>query len=580
MISCSRASSDVLVIGGGLTAAFAAIKAREAGASVTLVDKAFFGRGGCSAVASGIMRAFFQGDDLEKWVANSGGGATTRPFANSDLLRRVTLLSEEIVREMQRWGVRWIQDRGVIERVGSTDVGGPANLMMDGGGPQMMTAVRAEVLRRGVQVVNRVHINDLLTADGMAPTSSPVVGAIGIHTRTGEPHVFEARAVVMATGPLMVPFHLREGPGRGRGMPIDLSGDGHAAMLRAGAVLGKLELGAAAIVPWHFFAAPGLEILFGLGGTDIFVNAHGERFLAGTDIRRDMRGRSSVGLAIAREMREGRGPVYLDVTDMSAANRRLIERVIPIVMRNFEAAGFDIGRDRIPYSVIVMSTHSVGGGGAAIDDRMATSLPRLYAGGNCTDGAYMSMQQNLTDCAAMGYWAGQNAGREALQNDPLALREEQVQRYATVLTEPLRRTAGLDYPALRDRVRELYATRMGMTIDAEKGGRIHAFLEELLEEDLPAAFASDARSLCRIHGIRNFCETLRAVVAAVLHRTESRGNVLRSDYPLVDNEHWLKYTRVRRNADGVLEVWDEPVSGAVSGAGNASRHPFFAEAQA
>jgi succinate dehydrogenase/fumarate reductase flavoprotein subunit len=372
----------------------------------------------------------------------------------------------------------------------------------------------------------------------------------------------------------------REGPGRGRGMPIDLSGDGHAAMLRAGAVLGKLELGSAAIVPWHFFAAPGLEILFGLGGTDIFVNARGERFLSGTDIRRDMRGRSSVGLAIAREMREGRGPVYLDVTGMSAAERRLVQRVIPIVVRNFEAAGFDLGRDRIPYSVVVMSTHSVGGGGAAIDERMATSLPRLYAGGNCTDGAYMSMQQNLTDCAAMGYWAGQNAGEEALENDALPLRETQVERYAMALTQPLRRTGGTAYTVLRERIRDLYATRMGMTIDADRGRDIEAFLDALIRESLPEASATDARSLCRIHGIRNFCETLRAVVVAVLHRTESRGNVLRSDYPMIDNEGWLKYTRVRRLTDGTLKVWDEPATGAPSGTAGVSIHPFFAEGHA
>ncbi len=45
--------ADVLVIGGGAAGAMAAIRAREAGADVLLVDKSVFGRSGCAALASG-----------------------------------------------------------------------------------------------------------------------------------------------------------------------------------------------------------------------------------------------------------------------------------------------------------------------------------------------------------------------------------------------------------------------------------------------------------------------------------------------------------------------------------------------
>ena len=40
--------TDVLVIGGGLAGCFAAVRARELGADVTLVDKNYIGRSGCS----------------------------------------------------------------------------------------------------------------------------------------------------------------------------------------------------------------------------------------------------------------------------------------------------------------------------------------------------------------------------------------------------------------------------------------------------------------------------------------------------------------------------------------------------
>jgi len=569
--------SDVLVVGGGLAAAFAAIKAREAGATVTLVDKAFFGRSGCSAVASGVMRAFLPGDDLDLWVSNSGGGATTRPFVNNDLLRRVTLMSGDIVRQMEGWGVNWIKEGGKFHRLGSVDVGGgPANVMMEDGGPAMMIAVRAEVLRRGIRVVNRVLVNDLLTVDG--GPGSAVVGAIGMHARTGQIYIFQSRAVVMATGPLMVPFHRRDGAGRGRGMPIDLAGDGHAAMLRAGAVLGKLELGSSAIVPWHLFCAPGLEMLMAVGGPGIFVNAAGERFMVSRDIHSDMRARSAVGLSMLREMREGRGPVYLDISSIGADKRHLLDRVIPIVMKNFEAVGFDVEHDRMPYSVVVMSTHSVGGGGAAVDERMATSVPRLFAAGNCTDGAYMSMQQNLTDCAAMGWFAGENAAREALDGAEQPPDKQQISDRIQALNAPMLRNGGLSYAELRDRIHQLYATQMGMTVDGERGAGILETLKSFIAHELPKGRATEPREACRIHSLRNFAQMLVPVVTTIIHRKESRGNVLREDFPMIDNEQWLAFTQLRQRPDGSFEIWDKRVGVPANIAPAVTRHPFFEDA--
>lgn len=490
---------------------------------------------------------------------------------NNELLRKVTLLSGEIVREMDTWGVRWLKHGRDYQRVGSVDVGrGPANLMMEGGGPAMMMAVRAEVIRRGIDVVNRVLVNDLLTIEGAA------AGAVGMDTRTGRIHVFRAKTVVMATGPMMVPFHRRDGAGRGRGMPIDLAGDGHAAMLRAGVTFGKLELGSAAVVPWHMFAAPGLEMLLALGGKGIFVNAEGQQFMVATDVNRDMRVRSAVGVSILREMREGRGPVYLDITGFSPDQFRLLNSVIPIVMRNFEAVGFDPAVGRTPYSVIVTATHSVGGGGAAVDDRMATSMPRLYAAGNCTDGAYMSMQQNLTDCASMGYFAGINAGDEVKSAHALVPAPEQIEALVSALKAPLERKGGLSYPELRERIHSLYSETMGMVFNQSRCEKILSELATFLENDLPRASAEEARDVCRIHSLGNFAQTLCAVVTAVSHRTESRGNVLREDFPLIDNKNWLCYTRLKRDAGGEFALWDEPLKNADAVPPTATLHPYFA----
>lgn len=97
---------DVLVIGGGITGAFAAIKARERGVDVILVDKAFFGRGGCSALASGVYYASMPGDDLEAWI----GEACSTPLINRRLAEKAILRTHDCLMEMDRWGGKWIKE--------------------------------------------------------------------------------------------------------------------------------------------------------------------------------------------------------------------------------------------------------------------------------------------------------------------------------------------------------------------------------------------------------------------------------------------------------------------------------------
>ena len=151
--------TDVLIVGGGVAAACAAIKASEAGVRVLLVDKGFFGRSGTSALASGVFQAYMEGDDLDRWVK-----AHTNPMVNITALRKGIKVTGELLQNMDQWGVKWIKNEGKIQRVDMA-VGPlfPVNAMMGEGGPQFMMALRNESLRRGIDVVNRVMVTELLT---------------------------------------------------------------------------------------------------------------------------------------------------------------------------------------------------------------------------------------------------------------------------------------------------------------------------------------------------------------------------------------------------------------------------------
>ena len=54
-MSSQLIETDVLVVGGGMAGCFAAIKARESGARVTLVDKGYTGKSGQSPFAGTFL---------------------------------------------------------------------------------------------------------------------------------------------------------------------------------------------------------------------------------------------------------------------------------------------------------------------------------------------------------------------------------------------------------------------------------------------------------------------------------------------------------------------------------------------
>jgi succinate dehydrogenase/fumarate reductase flavoprotein subunit len=145
--------ADVLVIGGGAAGAMAAIRAKESGADVLLVDKSVFGRSGCAALASGAYITYMPGDDLMFHL--SGRGVLT----NQTKAIKAIHATYDVLKILDGWGVKFVKEKGEFWRgkgqSGAAASGGLAAGLI-GGGPEMMKVIRGEALRRGVRVLNRV----------------------------------------------------------------------------------------------------------------------------------------------------------------------------------------------------------------------------------------------------------------------------------------------------------------------------------------------------------------------------------------------------------------------------------------
>ncbi len=548
-----RIETDVLVVGGGIAAVFAACKAREYGVDVMLVDKAHLGRSGCTALASGVNHFFQPGDDEDVWIRGESNPQTNHRLFKENLMR-----TYEVQKFLERAGVKFVMDGGKVLRVGGARLAVPHSSMMAEGGPQMGLALRAETLRQGVRVINRVMITGLLTSDGKLPTQGRVVGAVGFHARTGESYVFRAKAVIMCTGPYGIPYHRAETTYVTRSMPIDASGEGIHAMWEAGAVLGKMEIGIKSPSPIEFDCAPALEMLTALGGHTIWVNRLGHRFLTEEFRKKDF-GRSAVASAILKEYLEGRGPVGINVSHLRPDERRLLKQVVPIVVGNFESAGYDLARDTVPYSVGVPAGKGVSGAGARINERGETSIAALYAAGNCSDGAYICLGQTLYVCGLTGWWAGESAAKWVRTEMKMPeVSADQVALYEQRYSEPRSVKDPLAFEEVRDQVAEI---QLGLTptLNAQNLGAALDRLDSVIEEKLPKLGASDSRRLARVNALKVSLPIMRLVLQIMEHRKESRGNLIRDDHPFTDNDEWLVHTVIQRATERESRLWDIPV---------------------
>ena len=186
--------SDVLVIGGGFSGLWAAIKAGEAGGiSVNLVDKGYCGSTSHSFYSGGGMVVLMPEDNLDEWVEDIA--RANENIADREAIRSILKNSYQRMKDYEAMGVRFPKIDGEYRRLRSRGVK-KAKLLgsADGGGKAMVIALHKEAKRRGVKINNRIFIIDLLlTADGQ------VGGAIGVDIDDFQFHVFRARATILAT---------------------------------------------------------------------------------------------------------------------------------------------------------------------------------------------------------------------------------------------------------------------------------------------------------------------------------------------------------------------------------------------
>lgn len=539
--------TDVLVIGGGCGGCWAAIGAAESNCKVMLVEKGVVARSGGAVFCHDLLAPTPEGE-FEAWLAEvveQAENLCDQRYASSLLLE-----GGQRIEQMRGFGVSFETDyKGKLAL--SLGRGHKVSKVVLYNGRELMEVMKEEVRRRGVDLVERVMIIDLLTSDGQLPTQGRVVGAVGLGTRSGRFLVFKAKTVIVATGPISAKLHV--------GYLDNTSGDGQAAAYRAGAEMAGMEF---IFTPSFACTPPGRApssmslIPFQTQGAHI-INRLGERFMDKYAGRRRERGASFGLLAqgMAKEIMEGRGPIYFDMRHFLAEDFQRLERILPARMAFLRDAGIDPAKELIECRPLVRHFGTGLSGGVRIGLNGESSVPGLFAAGICAQfpgcAEFLSGGM-IAFCNVFGYRAGKAAAEDAGQTAGGQMDYGQLEGLKQRVFSPLGRKTGLTPMAIYHRLASKFLRPEFGIVKTETS--IRDMLQEIAEaeqEDLPWVIAKDIHQLVKANEARNFVHLLRPIYLSALERKESRLAHYRRDYPYRDDVNWLKWVVARRGACGV-----------------------------
>ncbi|MDP1947240.1 MAG: FAD-binding protein [Nitrospirota bacterium] len=540
---------DILIIGAGLAGMRAAVAASP-DLDVAVMSKVHPVRSHSVAAQGGINAALGEDDSWEAHAYDTTKGGLY--LGDQDAIEAMCREAPEDILELERLGV--IFSRNEEGRIAQRPFGGAGFprtcYAADRTGHAILHAMYEQLLKRRIAVYEEWYVTTLIVEDGVCR------GVVAWDLIHGGLHAIRAKAVILATG------------GSGRVFltstnAVINTGDGMALAYRAGAPLADMEF-----VQFHPTTLKGTGILItegarGEGG--YLLNTLGERFMkVYAPQQMELATRSTVSLAIGQEILEGRGVdgcVLLDLRHLG--RQRILERLPQIRALAMEFAGLDPIETPIP----VRPGAHYQMGGVRTNQWTETGIAGLYAAGECAcvsvHGANRLGGNSLLETIVFGRRAGIRAGEyvrtvapQALRNDQLTTEQARVQRLlaqegsvrAWQLREELGQTMSLNLGLVR--------TQESMSAAISAISALTQRAASLTVQDKGQVFNTDLVQALELECLLDVAET---IVTSALARQESRGAHYRSDYPVRNDQQWLKHSLIRRTFEGTV-LTHEPVT--------------------
>ena len=583
---------DVLVIGAGGAGLRASIEASATGISVGLVCKSLLGKAHTVMAEGGIAAALANVDDRDDWKTHFADTMRGGQYVNN--YRMAELHAQEAperVHELEGWGA--VFDRTGDQKILQRNFGGHKYPRLahvgDRTGLEMIRTLQDHGIHQGIDVHMECTIIRLLK-DG-----DRVAAAFGYDRERGKFRLFKAGAIVLATG------------GYGRAYKItsnswEYTGDGHSLAYDAGADLIDMEY--LQFHPTGMVWPPsvrGILVTEGVRGEGgVLRNSEGNRFMfddipdlyknqtadnpeegwiytqGDKEARRppELLTRDHVARCIVREIREGRGSphggVFLDIAwireKLSNAPEH-IKRKLPSMYHQFkELANLDITEEPME---VGPTTHYAMGGIRVDGDTQMSTVPGLFAAGECAGGMHGANRlggNSLSDLLVFGKRAGQYAAEYAGENGAAAVDDSAVADAVQWALAPIERQEAegaaenpyqIQYD-LQNTMQEL----VGIVRTQDEMNQAVEKIAALRQRADQAAAPGNREYNPGWHtalDLHNLLTVSEAVARAAARRQESRGAHFREDYPDNDEEWGKTSLVVKKGSDGKMEINREPV---------------------
>ena len=579
---------DVLVIGAGGAGLRAAIEASAAGVKVGLICKSLLGKAHTVMAEGGMAAAMGNVDDRDNWKVHFSDTMRGGQYINN--WRMAELHAKEApdrVRELEAWGA--VFDRTKDGRILQRNFGGHRYPRLahvgDRTGLELIRTLQDHGIHQGIDVHMEVTVISLLK------DADRVVGCFAYEREHGRFRVFKAKAVILATGGVGRAYKITSNSWEG-------TGDGHALAYQAGAELIDMEF--IQFHPTGMVWPPsvrGILVTEGVRGEGgILKNSEGKRFMfddipdnykdqtakdaeegwrytqGDKDAHRppELLTRDHVARCINREVKAGRGSphggVFLDIAWIKEKLPNAAEHIkkkLPSMYHQFmQLANLDITTTPME---VGPTTHYIMGGIRVDADTQASTLPGLFAAGECAsgiNGANRLGGNSLSDLIVFGKRAGEYAAQFAKENGHGAIDDSQVERETRRALEPFDREGGDNPFNIQHDLQDMMQRLVGIVRTESEMAEALGELQKLKERTAHSSVTGNIDFNPGWHtalDLRNLLTVSEAITRSAIERKESRGGQFRDDFPNKDPEFAKFNVAVRQDAEGQMQISHEPI---------------------
>ncbi|MCH7690127.1 MAG: fumarate reductase/succinate dehydrogenase flavoprotein subunit [candidate division Zixibacteria bacterium] len=591
MSNVKRHEYDVLIIGAGGAGLRSAIEASDAGAKVGVVCKSLLGKAHTVMAEGGAAAAIGNIDEKDNWKIHFADTMRGGQYLNNPQMAEIHAKeAPDRILELEAWGALF--DRTKDGKILQRHFGGHRYRRLahvgDRTGLEMIRTLQDHGIHQGIDFHMECTVLELLK-DG-----DRIAGAFGYDREKGRFLVFEASAVVLATG------------GIGRAFKVtsnswEYTGDGQTLAYDSGAELIDMEF-----VQFHPTgmvwppSVKGILVTEGVRGEGgVLRNSEGRRFMfddipeayksstadseeeawqytiGNTEARRppELLTRDHVARCIVREIKEGRGSphggVFLDIAWIkeklpNAAEH--IKRKLPSMYHQFkELAEIDITSEVME---VGPTTHYIMGGVRVNAETQMTNVPGLFAAGEVAAGLHGANRlggNSLSDLLVFGRRSGEFAAKFAKENGKAAIDDRQIQSATRAALAPFERSGGSSGTSAYQVQQELQDSMQSLVGIVRTESELKEGLEVIgrLKERAKVVGVEGNReynpgwhTALDLHNLMTISE---AIARCAIMRQESRGAHFRLDFPDKSEEFSKVIMVIIKDADGQMQVNSEAI---------------------